>query len=232
MPPKTITEEIDDDADDEINSETHDDTNGDIEDEDELGIFPTNDELIAIAEEDPTSAAGLAYQTPFGALLWQLTHRHNTWVSPILFEHMTKPADTSSFLGYPTAGPLRKHYYLTAGFHYHAQLYYDAIRGDSSAPSGRPVDTIFTKPQLRISEEFPPHLSTRLRGYEKSEDKAKSPSDTVLDVSKVLYGLSAMTDKTLLPDKPRSRNRYKRSDRPRRPFIVDGFRRDGAALVA
>ncbi|KAI4636562.1 hypothetical protein J4E83_001517 [Alternaria metachromatica] len=77
-PPKTITEEIDDDTDDEINSETDDDTNSEIEDEDESGIFPTNEELIAIAEEDPTSAAGLAYQTPFGALLWQLTHRHNT----------------------------------------------------------------------------------------------------------------------------------------------------------
>ena len=77
MPAKTITEEIDEDTDDEINSETDDDTNGEIEDEDEFGIFPTNDELIAIAEEDPTSAAGLAYQTPFGALLWQLTHCHN-----------------------------------------------------------------------------------------------------------------------------------------------------------
>ena len=121
---------------------------------------------------------------------------------------------------------------LTTGFHYYTQLYYDAIGGDSSASSGRPLDTIFTKPQLRISEEFPQHLSAHLRGYEKSEDRAKSPSDTVLDVSKLLYGLSAMTDKTLLPDKPRSKNRYKRSDRPRRPFIVDGFRRDGAALVA
>ena len=232
MPPKTITEGINDDTDDEINSETDDDTNDEIEDEDEFGTFPTDDELITIAEEDPTSAAGLAYQTPFSALLWQLTHRHNTRVSPTRFEYMTKPADTNPFLGYPTAGHQWKHYYLTTGFHYYAQFYYDAIRGDSSAPSGRPVDTIFTKPQLRISEEFPHHLSTHLRGYEKSEDKAKSPSDTVLDVSKVLYGLSAMTDKTLLQDKPRSRNRYKRSDRPRRPFIVDGFRRDGAALVA
>ncbi|KAI4934224.1 hypothetical protein J4E85_002080 [Alternaria conjuncta] len=77
MPPKTITEEIDDDTDDEINSETDDDTNGEIEDEDESGTFATNDELTAIAEEDPTSAAGLAYQTSFGTLLWQLTHRHN-----------------------------------------------------------------------------------------------------------------------------------------------------------